>query len=468
MNIRELISNHRTKIIIRLVLVLTLVISTSFVGSAYLSRHESVDGPTTNTDVGDRIAGVSNGTTIITTQGSIPSVELPRSAITEPNGAIYAINSSGTLIYRNTTYHAYFDVDPVPNTTSNVLYVAHEYVPKNECETKYPCYIRHIEIANLTTGEIRTIYTSKVSGPANGNAGRWHDVDRYDEDSILIADIETDSVIIVNTTSGMVEWQWRAERAFSPASGGEYTQDWTHINDVELLPDGRIMADLRNQDVVIFLDPDTGLQEEWTLGEDDNYEILNGQHNPDYIPESQGGPAVIVADSRNNRIAEYQRVNGSWEQSWVWQDSQMNWPRDADRLPNGNTLITDSGSNRVFEINQKGEIIWRVTADNPYEAERLDTGDESQGGESATRLGLESRTVDDRQVDEMSIKGMIKSIIPNAVINAIVFVKPVWMGFYHIGASLAIIGVLLIWPPLEFYWSEYELKIRTPIVLGRN
>ncbi|MBX0297251.1 hypothetical protein [Haloarcula nitratireducens] len=121
----------------------------------------------------------------------------------------------------------------------------------------------------------------------------------------------------------------------------------------------------------------------------------------------------------------------------------------------------------MFEINQAGDITWRITADNPYEAERLDTGDESHGGESATRLGLASRTIAE-QTTGMSIESVIESVIPDLVINAIVFVKPVWMGFYHVGASLVIVGVVILWPALEFYWSTYKFKIRTPLVLGRR
>lgn len=466
MQFHEALSDNRIQSFVRLTSLLVLIVSISFIGSAYFTRHDSVQGPTADIGVGDTIAEESTGTTIVTTQGSIPSVELPSSAISEPNGAIYAIGPSGNMIYKNDTYHAYFDVDPVSNANASVTYVAHEYVPKKDCGTKFPCYIRHVQTVNVTTGDVRSVYSSKVSGPANGNAGRWHDVDRYDEDKILVADIEEDSVAILNTTSGVIEWEWRAENAFPVTSGGEYTQDWTHINDVELLPDGRIMADLRNQDAVVFLTPGTGLQQNWTLGSDDNHEILFAQHNPDYIPEANGGPSVVIPDSRNDRIVEYQRINGTWEQSWIWQDTQMNWPRDADRLPNGHTLVTDSGSNRVFEINEGGEIIWSITADNPYEAERLETGDESRGGESAAQLNLESRTIDPEV--RVGFGSMIKSLVPEPIVNAIIFVKPIWMGLSHIGFSIAILGVLLIWPPLELYWSKYRFRIRSFITIQKE
>ncbi|ERG90009.1 MAG: hypothetical protein J07HQW1_00022, partial [Haloquadratum walsbyi J07HQW1] len=92
-----------------------------------------------------------------------------------------------------------------------------------------------------------------------------------------------------------------------------------------------------------------------------------------------------------NRIVEYQRVNNTWLRTWTWGEGLLSWPRDADRLPNGNTLITDSNGGRVIEVNKQGNIVWSVEMTTPYEAERLGTGDESSGGQSADTLGLESQ-----------------------------------------------------------------------------
>jgi len=94
--------------------------------------------------------------------------------------------------------------------------------------------------------------------------------------------------------------------------------------------------------------------------------------------------------------------------------------RDADRLPNGNTLITDTHGNRVMAINESGDIVWEVESTLPYDAERLETGAESESGQSARELGLESRTVteDDGGTGEFGIDpfaflgGIVESILP--------------------------------------------------------
>jgi hypothetical protein len=53
----------------------------------------------------------------------------------------------------------------------------------------------------------------------------------------------------------------------------------------------------------------------------------------------------------------------------------LDWPRDADRLPNGNTLITDSRNHRVLEVDPAGREVWSFTGlALPYEADRLSNG----------------------------------------------------------------------------------------------
>lgn len=254
----------------------------------------------------------------------------------------------------------------------------------------------------------------------------WHDVDRINGTHYLLANMTNDSIDIVNVSSDEVIWSWSVRQINDPqTSGGPYPTDWVHLNDVELLPDGRIMASLRNLDKVVFIDPGEGVEQSWTLGKDDNHSILFEQHNPDYIPEERGGPAVLVADSENNRIVEYQRRDDRWVQSWVYSSSKMQWPRDADRLPNGNTLIADTHTNRVFELTPRGDIVWTFEIERPYEAERLGTGDESAGGRSAEAIGYESTTGDTGAAN--TVKSVFKAVFPSKAVNGLLNVSPWWV-----------------------------------------
>ncbi|WP_208023514.1 arylsulfotransferase family protein [Halorussus pelagicus] len=372
------------------------------------------------------------------------------------SAALVAFGPDGRVLYHNDTFHGYFDVDPVTGTEMTVEYVAERNYEGDDCDGK--CTVSAVERLNLSTGDIERVYSRII--PADRGAN-WHDVDRLGEDRLLVGAINTDEIYVVNTTTGMTTWEWSTKQAYPISGGGPYPADWAHLNDVEKLADGRIMTSLRNQDAVAFIDPETGVQGNWTLGEDGAHDILYEQHNPDYINESNGGPAAIVADSLNDRIVEYQREDGSWEQSWVWSDDEMKWPRDADRLPNGNTLIADTNAHRVLEVNETGETVWSAEFYAPYELERLGTGDESAGGPSAAAAGLDSRGAD--SVPNASETTSVAGFTPRKVSNSISFVLPVWMGMIDGALALLLALTLLVWAVLEYRNASFSLSFQWPV-----
>lgn len=387
-------------------------------------------------------------------------------------GTITAYAPDGEIVYYNNSRTKYFDVDPVEGDQLIVEYTATDTIhTEGPMCSDPPCARNVLERANLKTGEVGVLYERY---DYKEHAGEWHDADRINETHVLIADIVADQVFIVNTDTEVVEWLWDAQSEFPIEGGGPYPEDWAHINDVEYIEEGtnqgRVMVSLRNQDQVVLLDPEEGLQEEWTLGAEDNYDIMFEQHNPDYIPESRGGPAIIVSDSENGRVQEFQYEDGKWTRTWEWSDDRMQWPRDADRLPNGNTLVTDTHGNRVMEIAPDGTIEWQVESTLPYEAERLETGDESAGGHSARELGLESQTADGASGDNglnvlAALANVAQLIVPNQVYNGILFVSPVWMG----RPEFAIAGVAILtgfaWSGLEIKWRlrDAEIGLRLPV-----
>lgn len=74
----------------------------------------------------------------------------------------------------------------------------------------------------------------------------------------------------------------------------------------------------------------------------------------------------------------------------VWQyggRELLHWPRDAGRLPNGNTLITDTFNDRVVEINRRGEVVWEYEGvQMPYAADRLSVPEEDHETVPGTEL----------------------------------------------------------------------------------
>ncbi|KAB1189904.1 arylsulfotransferase (asst) [Haloferax sp. MBLA0076] len=376
---------------------------------------------------------------------------------------LVAFAADGTVAYYNGSHTRYWDVDPVEGTTATVEYLYSDHLTPEACGGDEVCTRNGIERVNLTTGEVEVIYSRVTPGK---HSTRWHDGDRIDDDSYVVADIAQDRVFVVNTTSGLVEWAWDAQEDFDTATtGGPYPEDWTHLNDVEVLPNGHIQVSLRNHDRVVYLDRETGLVEERTLG-DGSHDIIYEQHNPDYLVNDDGDDAVLVSDSENNRLVEYRWTDGRWVRSWVWQDDRLQWPRDADRLPNGHTLVTDSNGNRVFELDETGEVVWSIPVAFPYEAERLGTGDESEGGPPAHELGLENRTASGLTVGGDGRAQV--SILPGPVVNALYYILPQWMGPAALIASSLAGVVALGWAALELRWFPYRVELNNPFSIRRR
>jgi hypothetical protein len=401
-------------------------------------------------DQRDSIAPKTTNTTIVSSQ----------------KGFLVAFLPNGRVGYYTDKMDAYWDIDPISDDSKTILVVGTEAVGDNKQQNV-------IKKINISTGVTQTIY--KRNFPDTGTV-RWHDVDYIGNKKYVIADIARDSMFILDNSDNSITYRWSMYNAFSIESGGEYPNDWTHMNDVEMIQDANLINDTifmlspRNHDQVIFVSRDEGLYTNLTIGEDDNYQVMYEQHNPDYIHSERGGPAVIIADSQNNRIIEYQMENNNWSKSWEYSDSKMRWPRDADRLPNGNTLIADSNSDRVLEINQSGEVIWQASVTLNYDIERLRTGDESATGESAEYLNLSSSTKTRSQVTTSSpivtVKQLVDrgsanllSLLPSKVENAIRFSAPGWMGSAGMLASIIFLSDILLLILISAYYSSYTLRI---------
>jgi len=464
--------NLRSRRVVRVVFLSILLVTTGALGWSFATASSTVDGSSEDVgSLGGVVTSLVGGTaageevrlladarndsdavgpiTVTTTQGYYTADAHPQ---------LVAFSANGTALYRDTTYDAYFDVDPVAGQRDTVEYVAATH-RNGDCPTDgvSTCTRNVVVRANLSADTERVVYAEATP---NIEATRWHDVDRINDTHLLVADIATDEVFVVDTRTDDVTWRWEAS-SFYPGSA-DPGEDWTHLNDVELLDDGRVMVSIRNMNEVLFIDPGEGVQTDWTLGEADDPSILDEQHNPDYIPADRGGPALVVADSQNNRLVEYQRRNGEWVLTWQYQDSEMQWPRDADRLPSGTTLVTDTNTNRLVEIAPNGTVVWEVAVGMPYDVERLGTGDESAGGESMARLQGES-VVESGAVDASPDRGPVasvwvwlKGVTPSRVANGLLYLAPPWVGFSDLVFATLFLLTGLCWGSAELYWSRYE------------
>ena len=273
-------------------------------------------------------------------------------------GEIQAVHTpSKQVIWSNDDYRRYMDVDVLDNDT--ILTVAGNYTNGE---------VRRVAlIFNWRTGE--EVYKFQVPHDV-------HDIDYLGDNEYAIADKANARSYIYNPETDNITWEYNFRDYFTDEDGGPGTHEYTHLNDID--PEMNQTAFLmspRNFDRV-FLINRSNKEILFELGGEDNYSILYEQHNPDML--SYDPYTVIVSDSENDRIIEYQQQpDDSWEETWSY-SGELNWPRDGDRLPNGNTLITDSVGNRVIEVTPSGEVVWEYDIGvGPYEAERFGTVDGS-------------------------------------------------------------------------------------------
>ncbi|MBL8735197.1 MAG: aryl-sulfate sulfotransferase [Planctomycetes bacterium] len=87
--------------------------------------------------------------------------------------------------------------------------------------------------------------------------------------------------------------------------------------------------------------------------------------------EPIAGGRVLVTEFALSQVRE---IDLATKQT-VWKFKQLRNPYDADRLPNGNTLIADTFADRVIEVDAKGTIVWSFDKEiRPFDCDRLDNG----------------------------------------------------------------------------------------------
>ena len=83
--------------------------------------------------------------------------------------------------------------------------------------------------------------------------------------------------------------------------------------------------------------------------------VLRHQHDPEMLPN---GNILVANHRRPHRAIELEPETNSvvWRSPGFKRNAVP--ARDADRLPNGNTLIT--GSTKIVEFTAEGEIVWQL------------------------------------------------------------------------------------------------------------
>jgi phage terminase large subunit-like protein len=188
-----------------------------------------------------------------------------------------------------------------------------------------------------------------------------HDADRLPNGNTIFAfgfnDQKSDAQVVEVNQKGEVVWTWHAKNYFDkPPYDNIFDEGWTHTNAVSRLPNGNTLISLRNFNVVVEVDAKGEVVR--TIGEG----IFDNQHDPEILPNGN-----LLTANHNRQPQNSGKPQAAVEikpetGKIVWQYSiadQRSWPlRDADRLANGNTLIT--GTTRIVEVTPEGEIVWQL------------------------------------------------------------------------------------------------------------
>lgn len=166
---------------------------------------------------------------------------------------------------------------------------------------------------------------------------------------------------------GKLVWSWNglADYDREPFTGVD-SEGWMHVNSVTRMDNGDTLVSMRNFNTVAEVAPDGHVVRQWTFGGTDKQTQfptegkIQGVHN--HEPELLANGHMLLALRRPNRYVEFdldtQDIVWSWMHPGGERELMLN--REANRLPNGNTL--GSAGNKLIEVAPDGAIVWQMVA----------------------------------------------------------------------------------------------------------
>jgi len=179
------------------------------------------------------------------------------------------------------------------------------------------------------------------------------------------------------TPDGEVIWEWLGYEHMNPEIDVLCPLCprfiWGYVNGIDVFPNGDIVGSFRYLNILAIIDRKTG-EIKWRWGR----KALGHQHNPTV----QKNGNILVFDNGYHRLGPDERdpdhltpgysqvleVNPKTDQvEWQYRATDHNSfysavCSSAERLPNGNTLICESTSGRIFELTSKGEVVWEFVS----------------------------------------------------------------------------------------------------------
>jgi hypothetical protein len=170
------------------------------------------------------------------------------------------------------------------------------------------------------------------------------------------------------TPDGAVVSEWRSWEHLSFADHVicplESHKEWTHCNSLEVTPHGKWLLSFRLTSTIVLVDPASGAVE-WTWGPDE----ISHQHNASWLPNDH----ILLFDNgcHRRRAPSFSRVvemdPATGETVWSYYAPTIVaffsfMVSGCQRLDNGNTLVTEGASGRLFEVTHDHDIVWEYVS----------------------------------------------------------------------------------------------------------
>lgn len=169
------------------------------------------------------------------------------------------------------------------------------------------------------------------------------------------------------TRQGKVVWSWDGVAAFDhPPFADVDKEGWMHVNSLTRLANSNTLISIRNFNTVVEVDK--GGDVFWSV----TFRSRGGKGFPatdgpikgagNHEPELLENGNLLLALRKPHRYIEVDRESKTIVWKWSHPDGKraMKTNREANRLPNGNTLV--SSRDRLYEVTRDGEIVWQVNA----------------------------------------------------------------------------------------------------------
>ena len=197
-----------------------------------------------------------------------------------------------------------------------------------------------------------------------------HDADRLPNGNTLFNRgwaKKGEPVAVEVTPDGKTVWNWNGLAAFDrPPFTNVDREGWMHVNSLTRLANGNTLISIRNFNTVVEVNGSGDVV--WSI----TFRASGGKGFPategqikgaaNHEPELLENGNILLALRRPHRFVEIDRESKTIV--WQWEHPKghkaIRTNREANRLPNGNTLV--SSQDRLYEVTRDGEIVWQVNA----------------------------------------------------------------------------------------------------------